>query len=62
MAITAGINAINKTKSDQLFDAYIDFQADTTINQKNFLNFQGYIKSKNLGFSQTQIGDVFIDL
>jgi hypothetical protein len=62
MVLTTGINAIDKTKSDQLFDAYIDFQADDTIKQKDFLNFQGYIKSKNLGFTQSQIGNVFEDL
>lgn len=62
MALKAGLNTIEKSKSDQLFDAYIDFQADATIKQKNFLNFQGYIKSKNLGFTQAQVGDVFEDL
>jgi len=62
MVLTAGVNTIEKKKSEQLFDAYIDFQADDTIKQKNFMNFQGYIKSKNLGFTQDQVGDIFMDL
>ena len=62
MVLAAGINTIDKTKSDQLFDAYVDFQADATIKQKNFINFQAYIKSKNIGFTQAQIGDIFEDL
>ncbi len=62
MALTATINTAEKTRSEQLFDAYLDFQKDDTIKQKNFLNFQGYIKSKKLGFTQAQVGDVFEDL
>lgn len=48
MTLTASVNTVEKTRSEQLFDAYLDFQKDDTIKQKNFLNFQGYIKSKNL--------------
>lgn len=62
MTLTASVNTVEKTRSEQLFDAYLDFQKDDTIKQKNFLNFQGYIKSKNLGFTQAQLGDVFEDL
>lgn len=53
---------MEKAKSEQLFDAYLDFQADATIKQKNFLNFQWFIKSKNLGFTSAQVGDIFMDL
>lgn len=62
MTLTASVNTVEKTRSEQLFDAYLDFQKDDTIKQKNFLNFQGYIKSKNLWFSQAEVGDVFEDL
>jgi len=40
MVLTATINTAEKKKSEQLFDAYLDFQKDDTIQQKNFINFQ----------------------
>lgn len=62
MVLTQSINTADKTKSELLFDAYEDFQKDKSIGQKSFINFQGYIKDKKLGFSQAQLGDVFADL
>ncbi|HBB04629.1 TPA: hypothetical protein DCZ39_07200 [Patescibacteria group bacterium] len=62
MTLTQSINTADKTKSEMVFDTYEDFKKDKSIPQKSFINFQSYIKSKNLGLPAAQLGDIFEDL
>jgi hypothetical protein len=64
MTLAATINTTEKTRSEQLFDIYQNFQEDKSITDKNIDGFLKFTKDKNinLNINELIIRDIYNNL